>query len=76
MLSLTWREYVKALKPLPDRKGFGSVVLERMMGGTLEAEITRTLHANGIEWHFAIPLDRLRVETIKAENAAAAGRQA
>jgi two-component sensor histidine kinase len=72
MLSLTWREYVKALKALPDRKGFGSVVLERMMGGTLEAEITRTLHPNGIEWHFAIPLERLRVDTTKPEGATAA----
>ncbi|VVT31771.1 sensor histidine kinase [Rhizobium sp. EC-SD404] len=63
-LSLTWREYVKKLNvlPDPDRKGFGSVVLERMMGGTLDAEITRNLHDNGIEWHFAIPLERLRAD--------------
>lgn len=59
-LSLTWREYVDGLDEPPDRKGFGSVVLERMMGGTLDADITRTLHKNGIEWHFAIPLERLR----------------
>jgi two-component sensor histidine kinase len=64
MLSLTWREYVKELHVSPDqeRKGFGSVVLERMMGGTLDAQITRNLHENGIEWHFAIPLDRLRAD--------------
>ncbi|WP_099865753.1 sensor histidine kinase [Pararhizobium haloflavum] len=68
MLSLTWREYVRTLPQMPDRKGFGSVVLERMMGGTMDAEITRNLHANGIEWHFAIPLDRLRTEPDEGES--------
>lgn len=62
MFSLTWREFVPALPEMPERKGFGSVVLERMMGGSLDAEIERTLHANGIEWRFAIPIDRLRTK--------------
>ena len=61
-LSLTWREHVRELVPTPERKGFGSVVLERMMGGSLAAEIDRTMHANGIEWHFDIPLSRLKTE--------------
>lgn len=73
MLSLTWREYVPELPEIPERKGFGSVVLERMMGGTLEAEITRTLHENGIEWHFAIPLERLRIDTSKPDGGLPAG---
>ena len=67
-LSLTWREYVRKMPEMSDRKGFGSVVLERMMGGTLEAEIERTLHENGIEWHFAIPLERLRVDTANPDS--------
>jgi two-component sensor histidine kinase len=60
-LSLTWREFVRELTPAPARKGFGSVVLERMMGGSLNAEITRTLHPDGIEWHFDVPLEMLLV---------------
>lgn len=70
--SLTWREFVPVLAEVPERKGFGSVVLERMMGGSLDAEIDRTLHANGIEWRFVIPIDRLRTKPDEA----AADRQA
>jgi two-component sensor histidine kinase len=61
-MSLTWREHVRELAPRAERKGFGSVVLERMMGGSLAADIDRTMHGDGIEWHFNIPLNRLKTE--------------
>ncbi|MBI4045289.1 MAG: hypothetical protein HY371_00575 [Devosia nanyangense] len=30
-----------------------------MVGGSLGAEVTRTLHRDGIEWRFLIPLEAL-----------------
>lgn len=39
------------------RKGFGTVVLERMLGLALHAELKRTMHADGIEWRILIPRD-------------------
>ncbi|WP_051440957.1 two-component sensor histidine kinase [Ensifer sp. WSM1721] len=39
------------------RKGFGTVVLERMLGLALHAELKRTMHADGIEWRIRIPRD-------------------
>jgi hypothetical protein len=41
-----------------------------MLGGAMEAEIERTLHADGLEMRFSIPLERLRPE---AQAQAAAG---
>jgi two-component sensor histidine kinase len=58
-LSVTWRERVKALTPRPDRRGFGTTVLESMVGSSLGAEVRRTMHADGIEWDFAIPMQGL-----------------
>jgi len=58
-LSITWREHVKLLTPRPDRRGFGTTVLESMVGSSLGAEVRRTMHANGIEWDFAIPMQGL-----------------
>jgi two-component sensor histidine kinase len=58
-LSITWREHVKVLAPRPDRRGFGTTVLESMVGSSLGAEVRRTMHADGIEWDFAIPMQGL-----------------
>jgi len=30
-----------------------------MVGGSLGADVTRTLHRDGIEWRFVIPLEAL-----------------
>jgi two-component sensor histidine kinase len=57
---LVWREYVPRLRRRAQRRGFGTEVIERMMVGALDAEPTRILHRDGIEWRFAIPLDRIR----------------
>lgn len=61
-LFLTWRETEVELEPSADesgRKGFGSLVLERMLGMALGAELERIMHEDGIEWRFSVPLDRL-----------------
>lgn len=61
-LYLNWRETGVELPPNADgggRKGFGSVVLERMLGMALGAELERLMHEDGIEWRFVVPLDRL-----------------
>jgi len=58
-LAVNWRERVKVLPPRPDRRGFGTTVLENMVGSALGAAVTRTLHEDGIEWHFVVPLASL-----------------
>ena len=55
-LCLTWRERVLALQDRPQRRGFGTTVLENMVGSALGADVARTLHPDGIEWTFRIPL--------------------
>ncbi|HET7413724.1 MAG TPA: sensor histidine kinase [Pararhizobium sp.] len=60
-----WRERGVELEERPERKGFGSIVLERILGVSLGAELERTLHDDGIEWTFTIPLDKLRGEIEK-----------
>ncbi len=55
-LHLSWREYVPGFVPPRDRKGFGTVVLQTMVGGALKADVERILHEDGIEWVFSIPL--------------------
>jgi len=58
-LDLTWREQVPRLRRRADTPGFGTQVLERMVAGTLDAEITRTLHPDGLECRFVIPLEKV-----------------
>jgi two-component sensor histidine kinase len=59
---LIWREtgadiYADAIAPT--RKGFGTIVLERMLGMALDAELERIMHEDGIEWRMKIPEERL-----------------
>ncbi|MCD2184009.1 sensor histidine kinase [Rhizobium sp. GN54] len=64
-LALVWRERGADIeKPAdgPQRKGFGSIVLERMLGMALQAELERQMHADGIEWRVRIPLSQLRTD--------------
>ncbi|WP_246723687.1 sensor histidine kinase [Rhizobium sp. ARZ01] len=61
-LNLVWRESGVNLDPERTEappKGFGSVVLERMIGIAMDAELERRMHADGIEWRFSIPLSKL-----------------
>jgi len=59
-LALVWREYVPRLRRRAETRGFGTEVIERMLGGTLDASIERIIHPDGLECRFSIPLDRLR----------------
>ncbi|WP_127145099.1 sensor histidine kinase [Pelagibacterium montanilacus] len=58
-LHLSWREHLPGFVPPSDRKGFGTVVLTKMVGGTLAADVERLVHDDGIEWVFSIPLDKI-----------------
>ena len=60
VFDLVWREYVPRLRRRAQRRGFGTEVIERMLVGALDAGPERTLHRDGIEWRFVIPLDRIR----------------
>ena len=62
-LELTWRESDAQLDKGSQRRGFGTTVLESMVGRSLNAEVTRHQHDDGIEWIFAIPMESLDVNT-------------
>jgi two-component sensor histidine kinase len=55
-LEVSWREHVPSFSKHAERRGFGTVVLENMVGSALGAEVQRTLNPDGISWRFAIPL--------------------
>nr|WP_298104926.1 sensor histidine kinase [uncultured Shinella sp.] len=64
-LALVWRESEATIDReaiAASRKGFGSVVLERMLGMALDAKLEFIVHDDGIEWRVTIPLARLRDE--------------
>lgn len=46
-------------------KGFGSVVLERMLGMALDAKLEFVVHDDGIEWRVTIPIARLRDDAVQ-----------
>ncbi|WP_179119603.1 sensor histidine kinase [Ensifer adhaerens] len=57
-IAIRWREEGADLdgKPSdPIRKGFGTLVLERMLGMALNAALERMMHADGIEWRIIVP---------------------
>lgn len=60
-LELVWREYVPRLRRRATKRGFGTEIIERMVGGTLDADIRRVFHRDGLECTFVVPLARLRV---------------
>jgi two-component sensor histidine kinase len=66
-LELTWRETVPRLRKRVETPGFGTQVIERMVGGTLDAEIQRTLHRDGLECRFVMPAEKLRPEAAAGE---------
>jgi two-component sensor histidine kinase len=55
-----WRERVLRFRRRPERRGFGTEIVERMLKGALSATVEQTWHSDGLEWRFAIPLERLR----------------
>ncbi|SMF44113.1 Two-component sensor histidine kinase, contains HisKA and HATPase domains [Tistlia consotensis] len=58
-LSLQWRERTVQAVAESGRSGFGTMVIERMVGQSLGAEVERRLHGDGIEWRFEIPRENL-----------------
>ncbi|CAK7259182.1 MULTISPECIES: sensor histidine kinase [unclassified Shinella] len=72
-LNLIWRESRATIDRqaiAASRKGFGSVVLERMLGMALDAKLDFIVHDDGIEWRVTIPLARLRDEDGHEQGAA------
>lgn len=61
-LEILWREHVPGLETRPPTRGFGTEVIERMLGAGLDAQIERTLHADGLECRFVLPVARLAPE--------------
>ena len=61
-LVLEWRERVPSLRRKAETRGFGTEVIERMLGRTLDAEIERTFHRDGLECRFTMPLEKVQPE--------------
>lgn len=58
-LRIVWREHLAGTLEPSGRTGFGTTVLRSMVGGSLGASVEHVVHADGIEWRFAIPLGAL-----------------
>ncbi len=62
-LVIDWNESVTHLALRAERRGFGSEVIERMLGGTLDAQIDRVLAPDGLTCRFTMPVQKLLPET-------------
>jgi two-component sensor histidine kinase len=71
ILRFNWRERGAPSLFEPRRRGFGTVVLETMVGRTLGAEVELKRHGDGIEWSLSVPLTALDVHQPEAAEAAA-----
>ncbi|QDZ12254.1 sensor histidine kinase [Devosia ginsengisoli] len=58
-LDFNWRETVPHTVATSDRVGFGTTVLQSMVGRSLGAEVERHCHDDGMEWRFLIPLSAI-----------------
>jgi two-component sensor histidine kinase len=73
VLRLHWRERGAAPPPVqPARRGYGTTVLEGMVGRHLGAVVERIVHSDGIEWTFSIPAASLALAPDAGEAAARA----
>ncbi|MEO3386582.1 HWE histidine kinase domain-containing protein [Mesorhizobium sp. CAU 1741] len=73
-LELVWREQVPRLRrKARPTTGFGTEVIERMLGGALGAKIERVFHRNGLEMRFSIPIEKIGPEQNEVEDASGAG---
>ena len=59
MMERAWRETVTPFTPPGDRRGFGTTVLEAMVGRSLGAHVERIVHDDGLEWRFAVPISSI-----------------
>ena len=74
-IAFVWREIGTAAGSATPRRGFGTTVLENMVGRSLGAEVKRETHPDGIEWRFSIPVASLDPAYV-ANGKAAAGEAA
>ncbi|WIY52898.1 sensor histidine kinase [Devosia sp. YIM 151766] len=58
-LEIRWRETLGGKLVDSNRSGFGTIVLRTMVGGALGAQVDRTVHDDGVEWVFIVPLTAL-----------------
>ena len=58
-LHIRWRETVRPFTPPSDRRGFGTTVLESMVGRSLGAKVERIVHEDGLEWTFDVPVSAI-----------------
>lgn len=58
-VAFVWRERGARLGTGVHRRGFGTSVLENMVGRSLGGEVERAVHEDGIEWRFSLPLGAL-----------------
>ena len=58
-VSFVWHETGSVPGEATTRRGFGTTVLENMVGRSLNGEVEREVHELGIEWRFTIPLSSL-----------------
>lgn len=64
-MRIHWRETTPDMPPPSDRRGFGTHLIDRTLGRALGAKITRTLHSDGLECTFEIPLSALLQDSEK-----------
>lgn len=62
-LAIDWQETVPGFVAQEEGRGFGSEVIERMLGGTLDAEIERTIGSQGLSCRFIMPVEKIRPES-------------
>ncbi len=58
-VAFVWHETGRAPGSATPRRGFGTTVLENMVGRSLNGEVRREVHDHGLTWHFTIPLASL-----------------
>jgi two-component sensor histidine kinase len=64
-LELVWRESNARVDGLDrSRRGFGTTVLETIVGRSLNANVMRATHDDGIQWTLSIPLESLDVHAV------------
>jgi two-component sensor histidine kinase len=67
-LRIHWRETGVTIEREPDRKGFGSDILERSIPHMLNGRFERTLHPDGIECLIVLPLEPPRDDAQADQN--------
>jgi two-component sensor histidine kinase len=73
-IAFVWREIGAVPGSATPRRGFGTTVLENMVGRSLGAEVKREAHPDGIEWRFSIPVASLDPAYVKCAGEAAADK--